>query len=133
MSEHRTIRDCRYCFATWPILADDADYHDDPRTGDLARAIAQTVHEREDVSDAIIGQFMEDAAAIVGDFHYDENTWTITEWTNHIDTGYDPDGFHGVDFTFKLNGIDYVVPSSDMEPAYPVSLREFRKEEVPGE
>ena len=109
------IRDCRWCFAAYPILADEECPHlNDPRIGDLARAFA-VVCQNPDPSDEQIGWFVEDADAVIDDFPAETTSWTVTGPVPPSE-----DESFALDFTLTINGEAYVVQQSEGEPAHPV-------------
>lgn len=115
------IRDCQFCLAAYPILADDDLHHSlDPRMGDLARVFAMTFQGTNEPSDEQIGWFCHDADAVIGDFP-DATSWTISD---HVDSPTDPDDpespWRGIDHTFSINGERYILQASEWEPSHPV-------------
>jgi hypothetical protein len=123
----------RYCLAAWgPASQDDEcwQHKHTPRTESLARALAIQVYG-ENPSDAQVGRWMDDAAAMVDD-HPDVMGWQITEWqipANLDDVHARGDEFEEVPRSltvrFLLNGVEYVVPEAEFEPALPVQLETY--------
>lgn len=120
------IRDCRYCVAAYPILAGDDLHHSlDPRMGSLAEVFAMTFQDTDAPTDEQIGWFCHDADAVIGDFP-DATSWTITD---HDSSPADPDDpempWHGIDHTFTINGIPYVLQAAEWEPSHPVKRETY--------
>ncbi|MDI1288691.1 MAG: hypothetical protein PSX37_01910 [bacterium] len=112
---------CEFCRAAWPSLTGDDFFHgDDPRLPDIARALAD-VAQGPNPTDEQVGWFIDDADAIVGDWPGHPGPWVITDW-NHSPT--DPEcpeeSWVGIDLTFTLNGVPYVIQESEFESMHPV-------------
>lgn len=119
-SESDGIMQCRYMAAAYPSLTGDescSEHEHNAPTFALARALTEAIQEAEP-TDEQIGWALDDAAAIIGDFDPAPLTWTVTKPQISRETG--------IDFTFEVNGIDYIVqPSGDGEIQHPISREEF--------
>lgn len=94
---------CRYMRAAYPGMdaedTCDEHRHDEP-TFALARAMAKAF-QSPTPTDEQVGWFIDDAGAVVDDFDPVPLDWTVTEPELTRETG--------LDFTFAINGIDYVI------------------------
>lgn len=99
---------CRYMDAAYPSLdAEDTctEHRHDAPTFALARAMAVAFQETSEPSDEQIGWCLDDAGAVVGDFDPAPLSWTVTETRLTSEAG--------LDFTFDINGVEYVVQEND--------------------
>jgi len=119
MGQYARLGDCRYCLAAYPTLGDEEHltHSDDPRMGDLARALAVLFQSTDTPTDEQIGWFCQDADAVIED-HPDATEWVITD---HVDMP----PLTGVDLEFTLNGIPYIVQPSEWEPSHPVKRETY--------
>lgn len=113
--------------AAYPTLDGDdtcQTHRHEPRVVGLARVIAGAVHETEP-SDEQIAWFLDDADAVVDDFDPTPERWDVV-------LGGIPK-IPGIDHEMTVNGVAYVVPASEWEPATPIKretwLREQRDED----
>lgn len=123
----------RYCLAAWGLPSRDDEcwqHKHTPRIESLARALATQVNG-DDPTDAEIGGWMDDAAAMVDD-NPGAIDWRITEF--RVGANLDDVHARGEEFEevprsltarFRLNGIEYVVPEAEFEPAAPVRLATY--------
>lgn len=98
---------CKFLAAAYPTLdADDtcAEHRHDWATFGLAQAMA-TTFQQHDPTDEQVGWFMDDAAAVVDDFDPEPIKWTVTEMDLTREAG--------LDWTFTINGIEYVMQEND--------------------
>lgn len=106
---------CAFMAAAYPMLSGDdtcSGHRHEPRVFALARAMAQTF--QRELTNERVAWFLDDADAIVDDFGGQERDhWTVEDLPN---MAYDP----GIDHRFRVNGVEYVVPASEWEPAVPV-------------
>ena len=94
---------CRYMEAAYPTLdADDSctEHRHDAPTFALARAMAE-VWQQQEPTDEQVGWCLDDAAAVVEDFDAAPLSWVVTETRLTREAG--------LDFTFDVNGVEYVI------------------------
>lgn len=121
------LGDCQFCAAAYPNLLDEEmmTHSADPRMGALARVFAMTFQESDEPTDEQVGWFCQDADAVIDD-HPDATSWTITD---HVDGPVDPDDpdspWHGIDHTFTINGVPYVLQAAEWEPSHPVKRETY--------
>ena len=99
---------CRYMEAAYPDLdAEDTceeHRHDEP-TFALARAFAVAFQETEEPTLEQVAWFLNDAGAVIGDFDPAPLNWTVTQTELTRESG--------LEFTFTINGIEYVLQTND--------------------
>lgn len=119
------VEQCRYMRAAYPTMDADetcwegAHRHDEPTFG-LARALAASSFPNP--TDEQVAWFLDDAGAVIDDFDPPPATWTVTpvEVTREA----------GLDFTFTINGAEYVLQFNDSGghvQTHPVSRKQWNQ------
>lgn len=122
MSDKISEAQCRYMAAAYPTL--DAEetcrfaHRHDPGTFALAEAMAMQF-QHPDPSDEQIAWFLNDAAAVVDDFIPPPERWTVDTLLEEEDE--DETNLIGIEFRFRVNGVEYVVRSGDKVETHPIS------------
>jgi hypothetical protein len=103
------LRPCRFCVADWAEVnikpsAEDCEWRhrDDPRVYNLARALAETLQQREP-SDRQTSWFLGDADQVVDDFDPVPECWKVRRLPAGKNDGYD-----GIEVRLRINGVTYV-------------------------
>lgn len=116
---------CRFMSAAYPVLNGDDTcrgfHRHDEATFALAHQLAERFQDTPQPTDTQVGWFLNDAQAIINALvDRDADTWHVSTSTLPVP--------RGCDHAITVNGIEFLIPSSEWEPALPELRRTWLRD-----